>query len=299
MSSRRFTSSVAARLRWFLRAVEEDDESLVEEVLRLSRRRRLFAPLAYTVGAFAMLVQGLKRLLANWRLIPLEVLPAVWLWVAFFDLRQHLLRRETFISAHEDALIPIALAIVAVTIVALFLNVVFAFAVAQHGEPSIRTAFATARRRGVSIFATGALVGVLLGVSVTFGSRWKAPWFTLALGVSVGLMMIVYLSLPSRLLRVKASRSRRDRLVASALGGLLAAVVSTPPYLVARLGVLMLGTTVLAIPGYLLLTAGVLLQASGTGAVRAIRMSSALVSVEHRDQGDRQHRARAPGATSD
>jgi hypothetical protein len=293
MSSRRFTSSAAdrlrtssaaARLRWFLRAVEAEDESLVEEVLRLSHRRRLFAPLAYTVGAFAMLIQGLRRLLANWRLIPLELLPAVWLWLAFFDLRQHLLRRETFISAHEEALIPIALLIVAVTIGALFLNVVFAFAVAQHGEPSIRSAFATARRRSLSILVTGGFVGVLLAVSATIGASWPAPWFTLALGVSVGLMMIVYLSLPSRLLRVKASRSRRDRLVASALGGVLAAVVSAPPYLVARLGVLLLSTTVLAVPGYLLLTVGVLLQASGTGAVRAIRMSSALVSVEHRDR---------------
>jgi hypothetical protein len=281
MSSRRFTTSVAARLRWFLRAVEEEDESLVEEILRLSGRRRLFAPLAYTVGAFAMLIQGLRRLLANWRLIPLEVLPAVWLWLAFFDLRQHLLRRETFISAHEDALIPIALAIVAVTIGALFLNVVFAFAVTQHGEPSIRTAFATARRRALSILVTGAFVGALLAVSATIGARWPAPWFTLALGVSVGLMMIVYLSLPSRLLRVRASRSRRDRFVASALGGVLAAVVSAPPYVIARLGVLMLGSSLLLVPGYLLLTVGVLLQASGTGAVRAIRMSSALVSVQH------------------
>ena len=41
----------------------------------------------------------------------------------------------------------------------------------------------------------------------------------------------------------------------------------------------MLGSTVLAIPGYLLLTLGVVFQAGGVGAVRAIRMSSALVDV--------------------
>lgn len=281
MRSRGFSASVAARLRLFLRAVEQEDESLLEDVLRLSRRRRLFAPLAYTVGAFAMLIQGLKRLLANWRLVPLEVLPAVWLWFALYDLRKHLLGGKSFFSAHKEALIPIVLLIVAVTMVALFLNVVFAFAVAQHGEPSIRTAASAARRRSTQIFAVGALVGLLLAVPATVGARWAAPWFSVALGVSVGLMMVVYLSLPSRLLRIKAQSSRRDRLAASALGGLLAAVVSTPPYLLGRLGVLMLGSTILAVPGYLVLTVGVLLQAGGVGAVRAIRMSSALVSARH------------------
>jgi hypothetical protein len=97
------------------------------------------------------------------------------------------------------------------------------------------------------------------------------------LGVAVALLMVVYLSLPSRLLRIERISSRRDRLAASALGGLLATVVATPPYLISRLGVLMLGSSLLVIPGYLFLTVGVVLQASGTGAVRAIRMSGALV----------------------
>jgi hypothetical protein len=277
MSLRTLRVSFVTRLRWFLRAVEAEDESMVEEVLRLSRRRRLFAPLAYTVGAFAMLIQGLRRLLANWWLIPVEILPAIWLWFAMFDLRQHVLRGESFFTAHEEALIPIALLIVVITIVALFLNVVFAFAVAQHGKPSIRPAFAEARARSVTILATGAIVGTLLAVSATVGARWQAPWFTLALGASVGLMMVVYLSLPGRLLRLKRISSRRDRLTASALGGLLATVVSTPSYLISRLGILMLGSSILVIPGYLVLTLGVVLQAGGTGAVRAIRMSGALV----------------------
>jgi hypothetical protein len=293
MSLRSFTASVVSRLRWFVRAVEEGDESMVEEVLRLSRSRRLFAPLAYTVGAFAMLIAGLRRLLVNWRLIPLELLPAVWLWLAMYDFRLHALRGSSFHSAHEADLIPIALLIVAVTMVALFMNVVFAFAVAQEGDPSIRRAFAAARRREGAILAAGAVVGVLLAVSITIGAGWNAPWFTLALGVAVGLMMVVYLSLPARLLRVRGTGSRRDRLAASALGGLLAGVVTAPPYLVSRIGVLMLGSAVLAIPGYILLTVGVLLQAGATGAVRAIRMSSALVSVrEH----DRHQEAQQPGA---
>jgi hypothetical protein len=284
MSLRSFAASVVSRLRWFVRAVEEGDESMVEEVLRLSRRRRLFAPLAYTVGAFAMLLAGLRRLLVNWWLIPVEVLPAAWLWLAMYDFRLHALRGSSFHSAHEAELIPIALLIVVVTIVALFMNVVFAFAVAQEGDPSIRRALAAARRREGAIIVAGVVVGVLLAVSVTIGAGWKSPWFTLALGVSVGLMMVVYLSLPARLLRMRGTTSRRDRVAASALGGLLAGVVTAPPYLISRIGVLMLGSGVLAIPGYILLTVGVVLQAGATGAVRAIRMSGALVAAGERER---------------
>jgi hypothetical protein len=283
MSSNHLGASVVARLRWFVRSVERGDESMVEDVLRLSQSRRLFAPLAYTVGAFAMLLQGLRRLLANWRLIPVEVLPAVWLWLAMYDLRLHLLRGRSFHSAHEAELAPIVALVVVVTIASLFLNVVFAFAVVREGTPSISAAFHGARMRSSSILTVGSSVGLLLALSVTVGARFSRPWFTVALGAAVGVLMMVYLSLPARLLRVDGRRSRRDRLAANALGGLLSAVVSAPFYVLSRLGVLMLGSSLLAVPGYALLTLGVLLQASGVGAVRAIRMSGALVAVaEHR-----------------
>jgi hypothetical protein len=251
---------------------------MVEELLRLSRSRRLFAPLAYTVGAFAVWLQGLRRLLANWRLILVEVLPAVWLWLAMYDLRLRLFRGRSFHSAHEAELVEIAALVVVVTVVALFLNVAFALAVVRQGTPSIWAALHAARRRSVSILTVGSLVGLILALSVTVGVRFSRPWSTIALGAAVGLLMIVYLSLPARLLRVDTRRSRRDRLAASALGGLLSAVVSAPFYFLSRLGVLMLGSSLLLVPGYALLTLGVLLQANGVGAVRAIRMSGLLVA---------------------
>jgi hypothetical protein len=253
---------------------------MVEEVLRLSRRRRLYAPLAYVVGAFVMFFGGLRRLVGNWRLVPLEVLPAAWLWLAMYDLRLHVLRGRSFHSAHEASLIPVATLIVVVTIIGLFLNVVFAFAVAQQGTPAIGPAFTAARARRKQILVMGLIVGLLLAVGATIGARWSRPWFTLFLGTAVGVMMVAYLALPARLLRVRRQWPRRDRFAASALGVLLATVVSLPPYLLSRIGVLMLSSPALAIPGYLLLTVGVTLQAGGTGAVRALRMSGALVAVE-------------------
>jgi len=270
---------VVARLRWFVRSVEEGDESMVEEVLRLSSRRRLFAPLAYLVGAFAMMLEGLRRLLHDWRLVPIELLPAVWLWLAMYDVRLHVLRGSSFHSAHEGDLVAVVLLIVGVTVAALFLNVVFAFAVAGDTSQTLGDSLraAAARRRTIAI--VGVAVGCLLAAGVTGGAQLSRPWSTVSLGVAVALLMVVYLSLPSRLLGVDVRASRRDRLAASAIGATLSALVTAPFYLISRVGLLMLGTGVLAVPGYLLLTLGVLLQAGGVGAVRAIRMSSALVDV--------------------
>ncbi len=64
----------------------------------------------------------------------------------------------------------------------------------------------------------------------------------------------------------------------SAISAGLSFTVCTPPYLIARVGILMLGSPVLLIPGLLLLTFGVTLQAGATGAVRAIKMSARLAA---------------------
>lgn len=104
------------------------------------------------------------------------------------------------------------------------------------------------------------------------------PRLSISLGIVVGVMMISYVAVPSRLIGIKPTRSKRDRLTASALGGALSATVCTPPYLLGRLGILMLGSRVLLIPGILLLTVGFTLQAGATGAVRAIKMSATLTA---------------------
>ncbi len=71
--------------------------------------------------------------------------------------------------------------------------------------------------------------------------------------------------------------SRRDKLTASALSGAMGAMVCTPPYLIARLGILMLGSSALLIPGIFVLTFGITVQAGATGSVRAVKMSAKLI----------------------
>src|SRR2546430_5154380 len=113
-----------------VRAIQEDDDEAIEAVLRLSRSRRVFAPLAFTVGAFAMLFNGLRLLLTNWRLTLVQILPAMWIWAATYDLKAHVLHGKSFDVLRGPVLIPVDLAIVAITAASFFLNAVFAFAIA-------------------------------------------------------------------------------------------------------------------------------------------------------------------------
>ncbi len=259
-----------------MHAIQDGDEVAVEKVLSLSRSRRAFAPLAFTVGAFAMLFDGLRLLLGNWRLTLVQVLPAVWIWLAMFDLRLHVLHGRSFHMLRGPILIPIGLLITAITVAGFFLNAVFAFAVAGPRPPTIRPAVASARRHMTPIFVSGATVGVLLALATTVTPRWVSPWFTLSLSIVIGVMMVCYVAVPARLIGMTRPRSRRDKLTASLLGTALSATVCTPPYLLGRLGLVMLGSRILLIPGIFLLVFGFTLQAGATGAVRAIKLSAAL-----------------------
>lgn len=264
-------------LRDLIRAIETNDEGKIEEaVLRLSRSRRWLAPLAFAVGAFVLLFDGLKLLVSNWRLTLVQVIPAMWIWLAMFDLKVHVLHDKSFHVIRGPILIPLGLLIVAITVASFFLNAVFAFAISERHAPNVRSAVARAKRHFAAILASGGVVGVLLALSTLVVTRAGRPWFTLALGSVVGLMMVCYVAVPARLIGAKPRQSKRDKLATTAVGGAIGATVCTPPYLLGRLGLLMLGSKALLIPGIFVLAIGVTLQAGATGAVRAIKLSAKL-----------------------
>ncbi|HWG09163.1 MAG TPA: hypothetical protein VN672_09160 [Solirubrobacteraceae bacterium] len=236
----------------------------------------MLAPLAFTVGALAMLLHGVRLLVLNWRLTIVQVLPAVWIWMLMYDLKAHVLHGKTFHVLRGPVLIPLGLVIIAITTAAFFLNAVFAFAITRSPHPDVRPAVADAKRHLRPILLSGAVAGILVALATTVVTRWGHPWFTLALGIVVGAMMVAYVAVPSRLVGIRPSHSKRDKLAASALSTLMSVTVCTPPYLLGRLGVLMLGSSVLLVPGIVLLVVGATLQAGATGAVRAIKMSASL-----------------------
>jgi hypothetical protein len=195
---------VGTTFRQLIAAINASDDQAVEQaVLRLSKSRRWLAPLALIVGAFLMLFQGLKLLVTNWRLTLVQVLPAMWIWVAMLDIKVHLL--------HD--------------------------------------------------------------------TRW-GPWpFVISQSIVVGVMMFCYLAVPARVVGVeKKTRSRRDKLAATAVGGAVGAVVCSPPYFFARLGILMLGWgDVLFWIGIAFIVIGLTLQTGVTSAVKAVKFSAKLV----------------------
>jgi hypothetical protein len=259
--------------------MRDGDPAMVEEmVLRVSRSRRWLTPVALAVGGLAMLFHGLKLLFSNWRLMLVQILPAMWIWLAMFDLKAHALHGKSFHVLRGPVLIPIVLAIAAITAASFFLNAVFGFAIVQPNPPKVRPALAQARSHMAVILAWGGAVGLLLGLSTTVVTRWGRPWFGISLSIVIGVMMVCYVAVPSRLIGVTPTSSRRDKLIASVVGGTLGAVVCTPPYLLARLGILMLGSHPLFIPGIVVLTTGATLQAGATGAVRTVKMTAKLVT---------------------
>jgi putative flippase GtrA len=262
-------------------AIDSGDEAAVESaVIALSQSRRIFAPLVFAVGAFVMLFQGLKLVFVNWRLTLVQVLPAMWIWLAFLDLKAHVFNGKGFHDWTGPTALALVAAITVLTAASFFLNAVFAFAITQPGKPEIRPGFALARQHLPVVLGVGLVVGVALAFSAIIVPRWGSPWFGLSLGTVVGVMMLTYVALPARIVGIRPTGSRRDKLAASAVGGALGALVCTPPYVIGRLGILLLGSHVLFALGVVLLALGLTLQAGATSAVKAIKMSAKLAAGE-------------------
>jgi hypothetical protein len=124
---------------------------------------------------------------------------------------------------------------------------------------------------------------VPLALSTTVVARAGRPWFALSLGIVVGVMMIAYVTVPARLIGAKREQSTRDKLSTTLIGGALGATVCTPPYMLGRVGILMLGSSALLVPGIIVLTVGAALHAGATGAVRAIKLSAKLATARRSD----------------
>lgn len=273
--------AAARQRRALLEAIRKNDEAAVEQaVLALSRSRRIFAPLVFALGAFVLLFQGLRMLFFNWRLTLIQVLPAMWIWLALLDFKAHTLRGKEFHTWHGGTEALLVLGIALVTAACYYLNAVFAFAISGSGRPEIRPAFGLARRHLHVILGVGLVVGLALGLSVIVVPRWGHPWFALSLGIVIGVMMLTYVAVPARLVGVKPVGSRRDRMAATAIGGTIGALVCSPAYVIGRIGILLLGSKALFPLAVFLLVVGFALQAGASGAVKAVKMSAKLAAGE-------------------
>jgi putative flippase GtrA len=273
--------SLVKRARELMDALRDADGGVVHQLVsNLSQSQRLLAPLALAVGGIDMLVSAVRMLVLNWRLMLVQVLPVALTWLAMYDLKAHALAGNSDPGLQGPILIAIALAIITVTAASFFMNSVFAFAVSQPGKPQVRPAITQARCHLGVILGSGAVVGLMLAVATTVISRDHRPWFVLALGAAIGVMMLGYVAVPARLIGIKPDASRRDKLSASIVAGAVGVAVAAPPYVLGRVGVLMLGVRLLFIPGLAVVTVAVALEAGAAVAVKSVKMISKLVAGE-------------------
>jgi hypothetical protein len=232
-----------------------------------------------------MLFSGLRLLVTNWRLMLVQVLPAMWIWAATFDLKAHVLHGKEFNIIRGPVVLVLFAAVVVITIAAYYLNAVFAFAISQPGSPDLRAGFHQARRHVRAVTGWGAGVGVALAVATMLAPRWGLGWFALLLGIVVAVMMVCYVAVPARIAGLSAAApaavarsGRRGKLAGAAVTGLFGAVVCAPPYAIARGGIVLLGSSALFPLGVALLVIGLMLEAGATGAVKAIKVSAKLLA---------------------
>ncbi len=269
----------ADRVSRLVLAINSGDEGSVEAaVVQLSQSRRIFAPLALVVGAFVMLFDGVKLLFSDWRLSLIQVLPAMWIWVALADLKLHVVGGREFRLWYGPTVVLLIVAVALLSVASFYLNAVFAFAISRPGKPAIGAAFVRARKCLGTIASFGLVVGLALGYAAIVVPRWGSWWFAFSMSIVVGAMMLTYVTVPARLVGIKAKTSRRDKLAASLVAGTVGAIVCTPPYLIARIGILLLGSRALLPLGILLMIVGFGLQSGATGAVKAVKMSSKLMA---------------------
>jgi hypothetical protein len=259
--------------------VRSDDEAVERAVLQLSARSRWLAPLALIVGAFLMLFQGLKLLVTNWRLTLVQIVPAMWIWIAMLDIKIHVLHGKGFNTLYGAILVVAILGVTAATAASFYLNGVFAFAIVDGGQPQIRPAFARANAHLRVILGWGVGIGLVLAFSALVVQRWGLWWFAISQSIVVGIMMLCYLAVPARIVGIDTNkgRSRRDKLAAAAVGGAMGAVICSPPYTLGRLGILMLGWHGVFWLGVIFIVIGVLLQTGVTSAVKAVKFSAKLI----------------------
>jgi hypothetical protein len=259
---------------------KEDEESVKRAVNNLVEAHRWLAPLTLTVGALLLLLKGLRVTFSDWRLTALQILPAMWIWAVMLDLKANVFHNHEFNLLYGYVALLAVIGVIGLTVATFYLNAAFATAISMDASVPgrIKEAFATARRRWAAPVTWGGVIGAALAVSMVIVPRYGKGWFALALGISLAVLMVTYVTVPARSvgLVTKGTRSRRDALTSSVISTTAGAVVCSPAYILGRIGILLLGSRLLVL-GAILLAVGLALQAGASGAVKAVKMSARLI----------------------
>ena len=128
------------------------------------------------------------------------------------------------------------------------------------------------------MLGSGAVIGLLLAFSTAVVVSGARRGFGLTLGIVVAIMMVSYVADPVSADRDEDHVRKRRQVEGDRRRGFLGAVVCAPPYVLGRIGLLMLGSHTLFFLGIVFVSVGLVLEAGATSAVKAIKMSAKLVA---------------------
>ena len=268
-------TGAVGRMVQFARAVADADAAQIESTTRqLGESRRYLAPVGWAAGTIVLVVRGIKLLVMNWRLTLIELVPAVWVWIVMWDMKQHALRAVPFRQITLGGLLLVTLIAVLACIAALWCNTVFGFAITRP-EPLIAPAVQQAKPFLGRITRFGIALGVLLSVSAMAFPRIDSGLLALlAISAVTAVMLIAFVAVPARILGARKQRLPPKQALGSwATGGALSAVAMAPGFILDRIGLLMMGVKGLHLLGLVVLSIGTALYAAGMSSVKAVKLT--------------------------
>lgn len=160
MDRRQVRSLLSAARRIVVDAGTLSDDELLATIARLRVGRVLAGPLSFLAGAVLLVLHGIVLLLTNWRLLVLELLPAVWIAAVLWDWRFHVVEGHELTEVHDGWALAIAAFVVLATMASYWCNVAFTYSALDHRMP-LRDALHNATRHVRLVGATALAVGLL------------------------------------------------------------------------------------------------------------------------------------------
>lgn len=278
------TSTPARRRDKFVlmgRAVIDSDPEVVEEALAtIATAHGYLAPLGWAAGSVVLFIAGLRRIITSWRLLLIELVPVLWIWLATYDLKVHVFRGVPLRTGFALRDVVFSSVVIVFSVAATWCNAVFAFSFDEPPPPILRHAIARAQRQWRTITLFGILAGAVVSFAVVIAPHFGLRAFAIILSLVVVAMVFSFVALPVRLLnRHPAQRGDlRQRIGGAAFGGLLSGIAMAPGYALNRIGLVLLSVHGLKIPGIIILSVGSALYAASVTSVKAVKLSAKLLT---------------------
>jgi hypothetical protein len=254
---------------------ERDPQEIADEVRTYAAGRRWLLPLLYVGQTIDSVLAGVWLLLGNWRLLLLELVPALWLGAITWDWRVRTFGRLPLAEVHGLVALGVVLVVLGTTLVAYWCNSVFAFTAVQPSPVDLSAAFASARSHARRITTWALAAGGAHAVVAVAFTRTNVLLYSIALGAVVLVQMYGLVALPVALVAqpTKKLRTRGERAARLALNGALSGVASTPGFLLNRIGILLFAV---GLPwlGVAVLVPAVVFQAAGAASSRAVQLAA-------------------------